>query len=41
MLFADPAATEDLVRAGLLVIDGERVRVSHPLLAPPPGGSLA
>ena len=30
---ADPAATEDLVRAGLLVIDGGRVRVSHPLLA--------
>jgi DNA-binding CsgD family transcriptional regulator len=30
---ADPLAIEDAVRAGLLVPDGGRVRVSHPLLA--------
>jgi DNA-binding CsgD family transcriptional regulator len=30
---ADAAAVEDLVAAGLLIPDGERVRPSHPLLA--------
>ena len=30
---ADPLAVEDAVRGGLLVLDGTRVRVSHPLLA--------
>src|SRR5262245_47102989 len=30
---ADHAATEHLVASGLLLTDGERVRVSHPLLA--------
>src|SRR5262249_57295812 len=30
---ADPAAVEDLLADGLLVRDGERVRLSHPLLA--------
>ncbi|HZT94711.1 MAG TPA: AAA family ATPase [Gaiellaceae bacterium] len=29
----DPLALEDAVRSGLLTLDGERVRVSHPLLA--------
>jgi len=29
---ADPLAIEDAVRAGLLALDGARVRVSHPLL---------
>jgi DNA-binding CsgD family transcriptional regulator len=29
----DPLAIEDSVRSGLLVLDGARVRVSHPLLA--------
>ena len=29
----DPLAIEDAVRGGLLVLDGARVRVSHPLLA--------
>jgi DNA-binding CsgD family transcriptional regulator len=33
MTVADPAAVEDLVAAGLLVSDGERVRLAHPLLA--------
>jgi AAA ATPase domain len=33
MTVADPAAVEDLVAAGLLVSDGERVRPAHPLLA--------
>ena len=33
MAVADPAAVEDLVAAGLLISDGERVRLSHPLLA--------
>ncbi len=31
--FGGPAAVEDAVEAGALVIDGERVRPSHPLLA--------
>ncbi|MDR2986101.1 MAG: AAA family ATPase [Nocardiopsaceae bacterium] len=30
---ADPAVTENLVASGLLVADGGRVRLSHPLLA--------
>ncbi len=29
---ANPAATENLVAAGLLIVDGGRVRLSHPLL---------
>ena len=29
----DPAAVDDAVDAGLLIVDGERVRPSHPLLA--------
>lgn len=29
----DPAAVDDLIFAGLLVVDGRRVRPSHPLLA--------
>ena len=29
---ANPAATENLVTAGLLIVDGGRVRLSHPLL---------
>jgi DNA-binding CsgD family transcriptional regulator len=33
MAVADPAAVEELVAAGLLVSDGERVRLAHPLLA--------
>jgi DNA-binding CsgD family transcriptional regulator len=33
MVVADLAAVEDLVAAGLLISDGERVRLSHPLLA--------
>jgi hypothetical protein len=33
MTVADPAAVADLVAAGLLVPDGERVRLAHPLLA--------
>jgi DNA-binding CsgD family transcriptional regulator len=31
--FADAATIEDAVEAGLLIVDGDRVRVSHPLLA--------
>ena len=30
---ADPGAVEDAVDAGLLLVDGDRVRASHPLLA--------
>ncbi|HZQ66281.1 MAG TPA: AAA family ATPase [Gaiellaceae bacterium] len=30
---ADAAAVEDAVEAGLLIVDGDRVRASHPLLA--------
>jgi DNA-binding CsgD family transcriptional regulator len=33
MTVADQAAVEDLVAAGLLIPDGERVRPSHPLVA--------
>ena len=33
MAVADHAAVEDLVAAGLLIPDGERVRLSHPLVA--------
>ena len=33
MTVADPAAVEDLVAAGLLISDGGRVRLVHPLLA--------
>ena len=33
MMVADPAAVEDLVADGLLISDGERVRLSHPLVA--------
>ena len=29
---ADPAAIDDLISAGLLVVDGRRVRTSHPLV---------
>ena len=33
MAVADPAAVDELVAAGLLISDGERVRLAHPLLA--------
>jgi len=33
MTVANPAAVEDLAAAGLLISDGERVRLVHPLLA--------
>jgi hypothetical protein len=33
MAVADPVAAEDLVAGGLLILEGERVRLSHPLLA--------